>query len=144
MSDDELEQAAMAPRRWIRLCATLGKKHPRAELQPTATRIIQDPLDGSDKSMERIEAFIVPGGRYVVSKSLCGIGIWDLWFTYAVLPNKVVWCERHGDRIIFRVWDYQLNHSINFTADFEIEKLGYGIQVNLNLFKSSFFYFLAY
>ena len=81
MRDDELEQAAMAPLRWIKLCATLGKNYPRTELQPTATRIIQDPFDGSEKSMERIETFIVPGGRYLVSKSLRGIGVWDLGYT---------------------------------------------------------------
>ena len=56
------------------------KKNPRMELQPTATRIIQDLLGGSDKSMERIE-IIVPGGRYLVSKSLRGIGVWDLGYT---------------------------------------------------------------
>ena len=57
------------------------KKNPRTELQPTVTGIIQDPLDGFDKSMERIKAFIVPGGRYLVSKLLRGIGVWDLGYT---------------------------------------------------------------
>ena len=72
MTDVELEQAAMAPHRWIRRCATLANQHSvhcDAMLRPTSTRIIQDPLADSDTQL-----FFVPGGRYLLSYSLGGMG----------------------------------------------------------------------
>ena len=33
-----------------------------------------------------------------------------------LLPGTVIWYSPYEDRIVFRVWDYRLNHSINFSV----------------------------
>ncbi|KAF8801201.1 hypothetical protein BYT27DRAFT_7245340 [Phlegmacium glaucopus] len=77
MSDAELEQAAMAPRRWIELSASLSTQRSRAILSPTATRTIDSPFPNNpwDAIVD-----LVPGGRYVVSSSTSGLGVWDLGY----------------------------------------------------------------
>ena len=58
MSNIELKQAAMAPRRWIVCCATFEKQHNNdssAKICPRTTRTIEDSL-GSLPGL-----FIVPG-----------------------------------------------------------------------------------
>jgi len=35
-----------------------------------------------------------------------------------LLPDTVVWCESFTDRMVFRVWDYRLNHSISFVVEY--------------------------
>ena len=90
MSNEELEQAAMAPYRWIKLCtATFAKNQSngsRTELQPTITRIIQEPFD---EARIGIKTFLVPGGRYLVAYLLRRIGIWDLGYTPNADPKLV-------------------------------------------------------
>ena len=47
MSDLELENAALGPRRWIELCGAFERQHlhdPGVTLTPRATRIIDDSL----------------------------------------------------------------------------------------------------
>ena len=34
-----------------------------------------------------------------------------------LLPGTVIWFGFYEDRIVFRVWDYRLNHSKSFTVD---------------------------
>ena len=34
-----------------------------------------------------------------------------------LVPDTVFWFLGLGDRIVFWVWDYRLNHSINFSVD---------------------------
>ena len=84
MSDLELENAAMAPRRWIELCGAFERQHlndPGARLSPRATRIINTTEDYYIIA----DIFIVPGGRYLVNSSpLDGISVWDLWYTSSV------------------------------------------------------------
>ena len=33
-----------------------------------------------------------------------------------LLPGTVIWCYSVMDRIVLRVWDYRLNHSIGFSV----------------------------
>ena len=73
MSDLELERAAMAPRRWIKLCGAY-QKQPSNELCPRTTRNIQNGV----KSL-----FIVPGGRYLVTAGN-GLFVWDLGYDSTV------------------------------------------------------------
>lgn len=80
MSDMELEQAAMAPHRWIKLCSEFAKQYsgdPDAMLRPRTRRIIEDPLVKDWSS----STFLVPGGRYLVVNSSTGICVWDLGYT---------------------------------------------------------------
>ena len=82
MSDVELEQAAMAPYRWIKLCAAFQKQHlddSDAVLHPRTTRVIDGSLMATKG--EPTHLFIVPGGRYLVSYSPNGIFVWDLGYT---------------------------------------------------------------
>ena len=79
MSGAELEQAVMAPYRWIKLCAAFQKQHlddSDAVLHPRKTRVIWDSLINIATTL-----FIVPGGRYLVSYSSTGIFVWDLGYT---------------------------------------------------------------
>ena len=77
MSDLELERAAMAPHRWIKLCDALQKQNvdgSREILHPRTTRTI----------MGRAESlFIVPGGRYLVTAGN-GLSVWDLGYDSTV------------------------------------------------------------
>ena len=83
MSDLELENAAMAPRRWIELCGALEKQllnNPGAKLCPRAIRSIDDPL-ATELNYATTEYFIVPGGRYLVRSSPNGISVLDLGYS---------------------------------------------------------------
>ena len=75
MSNLELERAAMAPRRWIKLC---GEQHfnDLSELHPRTTRIIKDHAPVNS-------LFLVPGGRYLVTAGN-GIFVWDLGYVSTV------------------------------------------------------------
>ena len=66
MSDLEVEQAAIAPHRWIELCG------PGAILRPRTTRSISD--------VARSFLFLVPGGRYLVGAGRKGLFVWDLGY----------------------------------------------------------------
>jgi hypothetical protein len=93
MSDVELEQAALAPHRWISLCSTFAKQHPNdsdAVLRPSKKRIIRNP----HSSKTRI--FLVPGGRYLMSCSFDRICVWDLGYTSNADPKLLASLERNG------------------------------------------------
>ena len=38
-----------------------------------------------------------------------------------LLPGTVIWSGFYHDRIVFQVWDYRLNHSINFSVEVDVE-----------------------
>ena len=84
MSNLELENAAMAPRRWIELCGALTRRHlndPGAILSPPrATRII----DAIEIDYATTDFFIVPGGRYLVTSSHIITSVLDLGYTSSV------------------------------------------------------------
>jgi hypothetical protein len=78
MSDLELERAAMAPRRWIKLCGAFQKQHSNEYIEmlhPRTTRIIND--------ASNLHFFIVPGGRYLVTAGN-GLCVWDLGYVSTV------------------------------------------------------------
>ena len=80
MSDLELEQAAIAPHRWIELCGTSKKQHPDdpgAILWPRTTRVIM-PVDLAMQPMP--DLFLVPGGRFMVIVGNEGLFVWDLGY----------------------------------------------------------------
>ena len=82
MSDLEIENAAMGPRRWIELCSAYEKqilKDPAAILRPRSTRII-DHLFATEVDYEASTFFLVPGGRYLVIHS-DNIFVLDLGYT---------------------------------------------------------------
>ena len=78
MSDLELEQAAMAPHRWIELCGGFKKRdHGNfgGMLCPRTTRII------GDVAMHPVpKIFLVPGGRFLVVATVNRLFVWDLGY----------------------------------------------------------------
>jgi hypothetical protein len=82
MSDSELENAAMGPRRWIELCGKFEKVHRDLDhnviLAPRTTKIIDHPLF---TKAHYLDFFLVPGGRYLVGFSSNGISVFDLGYT---------------------------------------------------------------
>ncbi|KAF8812837.1 hypothetical protein BYT27DRAFT_7086096 [Phlegmacium glaucopus] len=83
MSDAELEQAAIAPRRWIELSAsfrTQGLSDSELRLSPTVTRTIDDPFTTNQEGGFATNLILVPGGRYMVGYSLNGLVVWDLGY----------------------------------------------------------------
>ena len=52
-----------------------------------------------------------------------------------LLPGTVLWYGFYGDRIVFRVWDYRLNHSVSFSADVDVDKFEYDLEVYFILSK---------
>ena len=77
MSNLELERAAIAPHRWIKLCGAFQKQHSNdcSELYQRTTKIIKDTTVNS--------LFIVPGGRYLVATGN-GLFVWDLGYVSTV------------------------------------------------------------
>ena len=78
MSVLELEQAAIAPRRWIELCGGFKKQHPGdfgEMLCPRTTRII---MDVAMRPMPYL--FLVPDGRYAVVAADERLFVWDLGY----------------------------------------------------------------
>ena len=39
-----------------------------------------------------------------------------------LLPGTVVWYGFYKDRVVFRVWDFRLNHSTSFSVDVDVIK----------------------
>ena len=37
-----------------------------------------------------------------------------------LLPGIVIWYRFYEDKVVFRVWDYRLNHSKSFSVDVEV------------------------
>ena len=43
-----------------------------------------------------------------------------------LLPGTVIWRDAYyRDRIVFRVWDYRLNHSISFSAAVDADNFNF-------------------
>ena len=53
-----------------------------------------------------------------------------------LLPGTVIWFDFHNDKVVCRVWDYRLNHSISFSVDVDVDKLGFHIEVDSILSKA--------
>jgi hypothetical protein len=87
MSDLELEQAAIAPHRWIQLFKKQHPGDPGAILCPRTTRIVRDLAIRSKSYL-----FLVPGGRYLVVPTRNRLLVWDLGYvsnTYCTLIASV-------------------------------------------------------
>ena len=100
MSDVELEQAALAPHRWISLCSTFAKQHPHdcdAALRPSTKRIIRNPC------WSKPDIFLVPGGRYLASYSLERICVWDLGYTSNADPQLLASLGPNAEPHSFRI-----------------------------------------
>ena len=72
MSNLELEQAAMAPCRWIGAVKKQHPSDPDTILCPRTTRVI--------KQFANSFVFLVPGGRYLVNAASEGLFVWDLGY----------------------------------------------------------------
>lgn len=46
-----------------------------------------------------------------------------------LLPGTAIWYDFYSDMIVFKVWDYQLNHSISFSVDLDVEKYEFNPKV---------------
>jgi hypothetical protein len=95
MSDVELEQAALAPHRWI----SLAKQRPNvseAALRPSKKRIIRNPHSS------QTDIFLVPGGRYLVSCSFDRMWVWDLGYTSNADP-KLLASLANEEAYFFRI-----------------------------------------
>jgi hypothetical protein len=101
MSDLELEQAAIAPHRWIELCGDFKKQHHPGDtgtiLRPRTTRIIRD----SDVPMSYL--FLVPGGRYLVVAGDFGLFVWDLGYVSNAHCTLIASVELEGVSITCKV-----------------------------------------
>ena len=53
-----------------------------------------------------------------------------------LLPGIVIWYGFYEDRIVFRVWDYRLNHSISFSVDIDVDKFERNLEVYFILSKA--------
>ena len=96
MSDVELEQAALAPHRWI----TLAKQRSNvsdAALRPSKKRIIQNP------HLSDISIVLVPGGRYLLSSSTGRMCVWDLGYTSNADPKLLASLGPNEGTYSFRI-----------------------------------------
>ena len=90
MSDLELEQASIAPHKWIELCGASKKQHPGdpgAILYPRTTRIIRDVAMPPMPYL-----FLVPGGRYLVVAANKRLFVWDLGYVSDACCTLIASC----------------------------------------------------
>ena len=94
MSVLELEQAAIAPHRWIELCGGLKKQHPGDfgdMLCPRTTRTI------TDVAIQIVSyIFLVPGGRYLVVAAKERLLVWDLGYVSNAYCTLIASVELEG------------------------------------------------
>ena len=101
MSDVELEQAAIRPRKWIELStsfSTQGASDSENNLFPTTTRVINNPL--ADEERDQTDLFLVPGGRYLVGSCPVAdkLGVWDLGYS-STADCKLITSIYSGDHL---------------------------------------------
>jgi hypothetical protein len=107
MSDLELEQAAIAPHRWLHLCGVFKKQHPGdpgAILRPRTTRFIMSVDMWANGTGPML--FLVPGGRYVVVVANECLFVWDLGYVsnaYCTLIASVGLEFDYFDELVFMV-----------------------------------------
>ena len=92
MSDLELEQASIAPHKWIELCGTSKKQYPGESgviLRPRTTRIIRD-VDITPDDVPYL--FLVPGGRYLVVAANKRLFVWDLGYVSDACCTLIASC----------------------------------------------------
>ena len=53
-----------------------------------------------------------------------------------LLLDRVIWYGFYQDRIVVRVWDYRVNYSTSFSADIDLEKFNYDLEVYCTLIKT--------
>ena len=53
-----------------------------------------------------------------------------------LVPGTVIWNSLYDDKIVFRVWDYRLNHSISFSVDVDVDKFENALRVYFILSKA--------
>jgi hypothetical protein len=95
MSDLELEQAAIAPHRWMQLCGVFKKQQPGdpgAILCPRTTKIIRDV---SMRSTPKL--YLVPGGRYLVAATHNCLFVWDLGYASNAYCTLIASVGLEGD-----------------------------------------------
>ena len=56
-------------------------------------------------------------------------------FQVCLLPGTAIWHVLYDDTIVFRVWDYQLNHSISFSVDVVADYFASDLEVYFILLK---------
>ena len=106
MSDLEIENAAMGPRRWIELCSAYEKQilnDPAAILRPRLTRII-DHLFATEVDFGTTGFFMVPGGRYLIKSSPGNISVLDLGYTSNADCKLIASVEPEGGCDVFAVY----------------------------------------
>ena len=52
-----------------------------------------------------------------------------------LFPGTVIWYGFYEYRIVIRVWDYRLNHSISFSIDVDVDKYERNLEVYFILSK---------
>ena len=114
MSDLELEQAAIAPHRWIDLCGGFKKRIPgdfqiggSEILSPRTTRIIRDATMLPVSSL-----FLVPGGRYLVVVGNMRLFVWDLGYVSSAYCTLIA-----SVRLESGHFPYDLNCIVQATPD---------------------------
>ncbi|KAF8800136.1 hypothetical protein BYT27DRAFT_6844769 [Phlegmacium glaucopus] len=116
MSMAELERAATAPLRWIVLSSK--DRNNDEVLYPRRTRVIENPhallmktlqLHHSRKLRTFTGLYLVPGGRYLVTRGLHCLGVWDLGSVSDVTLRVHPTLDGLGIRIL------TYSHSLPFT-----------------------------
>ena len=57
-------------------------------------------------------------------------------FGALLLPGTVIWNGFCDDMMVFKVWDYRLNHSISFYVDVQVDISALDLKVYFILFKA--------
>ena len=53
-----------------------------------------------------------------------------------LLPGTVIWYNVYDDRMVFRVWDYRLDHSICFSVESDLPGFKFDLEVYFILSKA--------
>jgi len=54
-----------------------------------------------------------------------------------LLPGTAIWHYSYKDRIVFKVWEYRLNHSVCFSVDIDNERYKSAVSILFHSFQSA-------
>jgi len=57
------------------------------------------------------------------------------WAGTYLLHDKVIWYAFYQDRVVFRVCDFRVSHSISFSSAIDINRLAHSVEVNYKKFQ---------
>lgn len=138
MSIAELERAAIAPFRWIARSLNSKDRNVDGTLPSRRTQILENSVvsmvNEQQESVDSINVYLVPGGRYLVVGGPDCLGVWDLGY---ISSNDI-----SSDGKPTKVWATTVKQISNFIVQPTPD--GLGIRILAYLYVNNLVYVVQY